>query len=320
MTDVDISNLAGADPRHYLAYSGTGTADVTDRFDRFLDAGRYQPEWMYVAMRNGEVVARASCFCNPDDGQPVAVDHFDISPSVDDPVAVGATLLRRLYDDIGGRDPMPDLHMFLPAGWRAADDAVAIATRIAAAENAGLSVLVERHRFEWLAEPDDEPRLDVVPPSELSVTTNPSDDVLVDLLRAISVGSLDTGTVREVERLGVDGAARSYVHDMTGLPGGRDHWLVAHSRNGDPAAIVIATMATQPHPQVAFIGVDPAHRGKGYGVALLREATTRLAAAGANRVRGDTDMTNVPMINVFRTCGWRPWATRLVMQCASNDA
>jgi RimJ/RimL family protein N-acetyltransferase len=64
---------------------------------------------------------------------------------------------------------------------------------------------------------------------------------------------------------------------------------------------------------VGFVGVDPAHRGHGYAPALLVAVTSRLEAAGAERVRADTDFTNAPMIAAFERAGWRPWATRMVL-------
>jgi len=204
---------------------------------------------------------------------------------------------------------MPDLHMFLPPEWRSTDEAEAIHARIAAAEQAGLSVLAERHRFEWRS-----PAADAVPlSSDLSFESAPADDDVIALLFAISEGSLDAGTRRSVEQGGADGAARSYFADMADLPGGREHWLLGRDPTGAAAGVVVASMQTQPHPQIAFVGVAPGHRGRGDGAALVTEATRRLVAAGAEVVRADTDMSNVPMIAVFEQCGWRAWATRLVM-------
>src|SRR4051794_769780 len=179
---------------------------------------------MYVAVHDGDVVARGSFYGPPTSEPPVALDHFDIRPGLPDPVGVGAALLREMYDAVRGQDLTPDLHMFLPPSWRESPDADAISARIAAAEQAGLAVLVERHRFEWFptatSEADTSAAVGAVPASEPAFTTEPVDDVVIDLLRAISAGSLDAGTRRSVEQLGVDGAALSYFHDMDPLPAG----------------------------------------------------------------------------------------------------
>jgi hypothetical protein len=58
----------------------------------------------------------------------------------------------------------------------------------------------------------------------LSITTEPDDDEVLALLRAVSAGSLDAGTVRSVEKHGVDAAARDYLADMDALPGGWGPW------------------------------------------------------------------------------------------------
>jgi ribosomal protein S18 acetylase RimI-like enzyme len=44
---------------------------------------------------------------------------------------------------------------------------------------------------------------------------------------------------------------------------------------------------------INFIGVVPEHRGKGYVDDLLAEGTATLHAAGAERVRADTDTRNL---------------------------
>lgn len=323
MSDLRVRTLTGTDPHDYLAYAGPGTADVTDRFGRYLAAGSFRAEWMYVAIRDDTVLARGAFYGPPDSVRPVALDHFDIRPGTGDGAGVGAALLRGMYGAVHGQQPLPDLHMFLPARWRDTRDSNAIVTRIAAASQAGLSVLVERHRFEWL--PDADPgdgavhATGAVPETELCFEASPDDEIVVDLLRDISNDSLDAGTRRGVEQLGVDGAARSYLSDMDRLPGGREHWLVARDASDAPIGLVIATMHSRPHPLVAFVGVDPAHRGLGYGRMLLDEATQRLVAAGADRVRGDTDLPNTPMVSVFEGCGWREWATRLVMHLPSKS-
>ena len=305
--DLELTTLAGADPHDYLAYDGA--ADVTDRFERYLEAGNFRGEWLHVARRGGAVVARAAFWGRPGATEPAAIDHFDMRPGLPDPVEVGAALLRSVYATRGDTTDVPDLHMFLPPRWRETPAAAAIRDRVAAAERAGLEVLVERHRLEHVAGdalPDDIPALTYA-------AAPADDDLLVELLRRISVSSLDAGTVRSVDRLGPDGAARSYLADMDALPGDRTGWLVGHDADGRPVGLVIATAETSPYPSVAFVGVDPDHRGRDYGRALLVEATRRLVAGGADRIRADTDITNAPTVSVFDRAGWRPWATRLVM-------
>src|SRR3954453_21436083 len=52
---LHIHTLAGDDPARYLSYDAAAISDVTDRFDRYLDAGNFRPEWMWIAEHNGDV-------------------------------------------------------------------------------------------------------------------------------------------------------------------------------------------------------------------------------------------------------------------------
>ena len=61
---------------------------------------------------------------------------------------------------------------------------------------------------------------------------------------------------------------------------------------------------------INFIGVVPEHRGRGYVDDLLAEGTAALHAAGAERVRADTDTRNLPMALAFRRAGYVEFAKR----------
>jgi RimJ/RimL family protein N-acetyltransferase len=61
---------------------------------------------------------------------------------------------------------------------------------------------------------------------------------------------------------------------------------------------------------INFIGVVPEHRGKGYVDDLLAEGTATLHAAGAERVRADTDTRNLPMAAAFGRAGYAEFAKR----------
>ncbi|QNE74076.1 GNAT family N-acetyltransferase [Streptomyces finlayi] len=57
-------------------------------------------------------------------------------------------------------------------------------------------------------------------------------------------------------------------------------------------------------PIIAYIGVLPAHRGKGYIDDVLAEGTRVLAATGVDRIRAATDLGNVPMAKSFESLGY----------------
>ncbi len=61
---------------------------------------------------------------------------------------------------------------------------------------------------------------------------------------------------------------------------------------------------------IYYMGVLPAHRGKGYGAALLAQATRTFIEAHCWRIFCDTSARNEPMLAAFRSAGYlerEPW-------------
>jgi ribosomal protein S18 acetylase RimI-like enzyme len=315
--DVTVRTLAGRRPQDYLAYAGPGTVDVAGRLDGLLERGHYRPEWMWLACRAGRVVARAAFWCWPGEPGPAALDHFDLRQDEPDRVAAGTRLLQAAYAAAVTQDGnRPDYHLFLPPRWRDQPDAAAAHERVAAAEAAGLALLVERHRIEWTPDcglPPDSGRL------AFRTVTDADGDLLVDLLARIVRGSLDAGTVREARRVGAVAAARRYLRDMDGLPTPRSWWLLGYADGADPVGVAMPARNAE-FPIVGFVGVAPEARGRGYALDLLVESTRRLAERGATAIRADTDVTNLPMVGVFARAGWRVFATRIVMEHVAEGA
>jgi RimJ/RimL family protein N-acetyltransferase len=305
---LHFRTLAGDDPARYLSYDAASIRDVKDRFVRYLDAGNFRSEWLWVAEDDGDVVARAAFWGRPGGDQPLALDHFDMRPGVSDAVDVGAALLSAAYGAITS-DPVPDHHLFLPPRWREHPEAGVVHPHLSAAERAGLTPLVERHRLHWtpqlaLAEPSDRLRIRAVRDDDA--------ELLVELIQRVNEGSLDVGMTRDVAAHGAEAAARQYLADMIALDPSRAHWLLGY--DGDqPVALAIGSLNPQ-HALVGFVGVAHEHRGHGYALDLLVAVTQQLAATGATEIRADTDYTNAPMVRTFERAGWHTWGTRVVLQ------
>ena len=305
---LEIRTLAGDDPARYLSYDAAPISAVTDRFDRYLSAGNFRPEWMWVAENGDDLLARAAFWGRPDGDQPLALDHFDIRPGIRDGVDVGAELLATAYRHVAG-EHVPDHHLFLPPRWRDHPEADVVRLHLSAAERAGLTPLVERHRLRWtpehsLAQLPDRLRVRAV--------TGEDDRLLVQLMLSVNEGSLDVGMTRDVATDGAEAAARQYLADMTALDPSREHWILGY--DGDtPVGLAIGSINPQ-HALVGFVGVDHRHRGHGYALELLVAVTQQLAATGASEIRADTDHTNTPMVRTFERAGWEAWGTRVVLQ------
>ncbi|RAO30732.1 hypothetical protein ONO23_04227 [Micromonospora noduli] len=55
---------------------------------------------------------------------------------------------------------------------------------------------------------------------------------------------------------------------------------------------------------IAYLGVVPEHRGRGYVDGLLAEGTRILAEEDVPRIRAATDLGNAPMANAFARAGY----------------
>ncbi|GAB2933655.1 hypothetical protein GCM10027047_32630 [Rhodococcus aerolatus] len=201
--DLDaVLGVAGREP--------VGGVDA-DRYRRELDTGSYRPAWTWLAVDGDAVVGRAVWWGRPGATSPSALDCLRVDG---DRVEVAAALLRAGHEALGCT---PDLEVDVAPGWR--DDPAAVAAlawREAAARRAGLSHRLERLSFTWTAD-----RGVPAPSSRLTFTPEPDDDVVLDVLAQVAVGSLDDLTVRTVAVLGPEAQARDDLAFYAGLPGRR---------------------------------------------------------------------------------------------------
>ncbi|MFD4690376.1 GNAT family N-acetyltransferase [Streptomyces sp. NPDC058463] len=294
MTDTVIRALTQSDAHLFDSLQGpclVGRAAFGHRYATVHDGGEYRPEWTWVALRDGVVVARAAWWGGPDDTEPVLVNYFDFAEGEDE---AAAELLRRAPWSV-------EYELIVPAGWRDTPEVRAAAgARIAAAEAAGMKLLVERYRYEWTPG-------DGLPerPGRLDFREEPDDAVILDVLRRVHSVTLDAHARRSIEGPGgLEKAAQEELDFFNWCPSPRSWWQLAHTRDGELAGIHVP--ARNPGgPCVGFIGVVPEARGHGYGYDLLVETTHFLAGQGATSIAGATDRGNTPMAAAFSRAGHR---------------
>ncbi|NUT20933.1 MAG: GNAT family N-acetyltransferase [Hamadaea sp.] len=286
MTDLVIRPLVAGEEDLFDSLPDPGLVGRAAFGETYRD-GNYRPEWTWVALRDGVVVARAAWWAGPDDPAPLALDWFDFSDA-----DAAAELLRTAPFKT-------EYSISLPNGWRS--DAAIHAqgqARIDAAIASGMRVLVERYRYRWTPDcglPDRPGRLEFRPV--------PDDAVIHDVLRRIAEGSLDAHTRRVADEQGVDAAAQEDLDILRWLPSPRDWWRLAYTADGELAGITVPARNYN-DPIVGFIGVLPEHRGHGYAYDLLSEATHLLVAEGADRIVAATDQPNKPMAATFARAGY----------------
>ena len=251
--------------------------------------GEYRPEWTWVALREGRVVARAAWWAGPDDPAPKALDWFDFAEGEAD---AAAELLRTA--------PLrAEYSLLAPPGWRdRPEERAAVRARVDAAVAGGFEPLVERYRYEWTPECGLPER-----PGRLEFRPEPDDAVIEEVLRRVMPGTLDAHDRRALAQGGVEAAVRELMDFLSWCPSPREWWRLAWTPEGDLAGIQVP--AHNPGgPCVGFIGVVAERRGHGYAYDLLVECTHDLVARGATRIAAATDQPNLPMAAHFARAGY----------------
>lgn len=132
MTVPVIRSLTPSDAHLFHALQGpslVGRAAFGHRYATVDEGGEYLPEWTWVALRDGVVVARAAWWGGPEDTEPVLLNYFDFAEGED---AAGTELLRRAPWSV-------EYELIVPPRWRDVPAVRAAASaRIAAAEAAGI--------------------------------------------------------------------------------------------------------------------------------------------------------------------------------------
>ncbi|MFI6888521.1 GNAT family N-acetyltransferase [Streptosporangium canum] len=290
MTDLVIRPLTVGEEDLFESLSDPGLVGFAAFGDTYADmavASEYRPEWSWVALRDGVVVARAAWWAGPKDVKPLALDWFDFT----DPDAA-VQLLRT--------SPLhAQYSLKLPPGWR---DNPAVReqaqARIDAAVAAGLSPLVERYRYRWTPDCGVPSR-----PGRLEFRPEPDDAVIFEVFRRIHEGSLDVHARRTITESGLDAAAQEDLDYLRWMPSPRDWWRLAYTPAGDLVGLSVPSR-NYGDPLIGYIGVVPEHRGHGYAYDLLVEATHKLADEGVDRIVAGTDQTNFQMAAAFAKAGY----------------
>lgn len=289
--------------------SGPGELDLFRRLPyalngelaRDLADGRRRPEWMWVALRGDRLLARAAWWSRRPADAPLLLDVLDIADSAH--VETGVRLLDAAMAATlpQGRRP-PEYIRFVPPDWRENPQVrQGIEDRMTVLGRTGARFFVERLRLEWrpgrpVPEPGTGSRLVLRPVRDRTE--------LVTLMAAVLDGTLDAHSRDELTRMSAhEAAVQQYEDELARYPSPREWWRVATLPCGEPVGFVIPAR-NHYNAIVAYIGVVPAHRGRGYIDEILAEGTRILAAQDVPRIRATTDVGNVPMAAAFRRAGY----------------
>jgi RimJ/RimL family protein N-acetyltransferase len=135
------------------------------------------------------------------------------------------------------------------------------------------------------------------------------EEVYKAALIRVSEGSLDRRRLVKRHQLGPWAEAQDTFDQLKSMEYDPAWWELAFTTDDRLAGLVMPTQLPSA-ATIGYIGVAPEMRGKGYGEVLLVRGTATLLKSGAPLVRGDTDVDNRPMAKVFRSVGYRQFATR----------
>jgi ribosomal protein S18 acetylase RimI-like enzyme len=277
-----------------------------------LDSGRRRPEWMWMALRGGHLVARLAWWARKPGDPPLILDVLDLDDAAAEPgrLDVGVQLLETAMAHIlqaGGRPPV--CSRFIPPDWR--EDLVArqvVEDRMAVLEQAGARLFVERLRLEWRPGTP-------IPAARGRLRFRPvidREDLLAVMVPVLE-GTLDAHSRHDLDRMSAaQVAAEQYDSEFAGYDSPRDWWRIATLPDGEPVGFVIPARNSY-NPIIAYIGVLPAQRGNGYINDLLAEGTRILAAHDVPRIRAATDLGNVPMARAFQSAGYVNFERQITM-------
>jgi RimJ/RimL family protein N-acetyltransferase len=274
---------------------------LDEELDDDLANGRRRPEWLWMALRGDELLARLAWWGHPGGEPPLLLDLLDVADSEPDGVDLCTRLLRAAMAEVvpAGTTP-PEYIRMVPSNWREDETARrAVETRMTALEHTGARLFVERLRLEW------RPGTPIPAPSDrlLFRPIRDTEEILALMTRVLD-GTLDAHGRDDLTRMSPrEAAVRHYEDELAHYRSPRNWWRVATLPNGDPVGFV--TPARNDYNAIiGYIAVLPEHRGKGYVDDILAEGTRILAAQDVPRVRAATDLGNVPMANAFQRAGY----------------
>lgn len=90
-----------------------------------------------------------------------------------------------------------------------------------------------------------------------------------------------------------------------GLPYTDARCLIAYDNDSNPVAIATVWSAGKGKPGlIEPLGVDPNHRGKGYGTAVTLAAAAALREMGSSSATVCTDSSNIGAVNTYKSAGF----------------
>jgi ribosomal protein S18 acetylase RimI-like enzyme len=299
---VNVRSIDGSELDEFASFTSDEGENVRLRshLERALADGQTSLDWCLVADDGGRFAGRIYLWNPP--GNPVFVHVLDLDWSRADWRELGLRLIGRACDTVADTASNGLLYALdRPHRWHSQP-----ARRAELFETAGFTLIRRGRRWQWR-------RTSAGPhaPGRLSFRTlaDVGEDAFRDAIARVSDGTLDARLRDRRSRLGREGDAADHFRLLAGMTHEPDWWQLAFEDGGSLVGLLVAG-GSAPEPVIAYVGVVPERRGRGYVDDLLARALAVLTASGAELVRADTDLANVPMANAFRRAGFEQFMSR----------
>lgn len=268
-----------------------------DQVRDMLDEGTTRPEWVFMALAQGEPIARVGYSVDePPANAPTEMYLFGLALDWDRPGARDAALemLRQSLPSVARVGPPVDarvnreVHPDFEARRRLLEDA-------------GLALFQEKEGYVWQAG-GDPPRRS----TRLAFRTlrDVGRDAFIQVLARGPAGTLDRNDRYYYELTGPTGWA-TVMMEFAG-EGDDDTWKLAFDTDGEAVGYVMLSGFDEERTgTIAHIGVVPEKRGRGYVNDLVAEATHDAIARGFTALLSDADVLNAPMGAALERAGHR---------------
>jgi GNAT superfamily N-acetyltransferase len=152
-------------------------------------------------------------------------------------------------------------------------------------------------------------------PLQLVTVDATNESLLVDLVAQVAAASHDELDRSGCAEYGAEEHAKRMLADLREMRVDDGWWRIAYrpahqSASIEPIGFILPT-ASADMGTVGYVGVLPAHRGRGQIDSLIAHATRVLTEAKFTRIIADTDHSNTPMARAFERNGWLCFGERL---------
>jgi RimJ/RimL family protein N-acetyltransferase len=278
---------------------------LRDYAEALLRQGTTRPDWCVVALAAYEPVARAALWAVADG--PTPTDLVLVDTDWSDALLSDARALLGHVHDLAASLGATEL-------WHHVDNPPVApqyqehdAPRVRLLEKAGYEL--QRDGLRWLY-PTSKAHARV-PETALGFRTlgEVGEDEFIQAMAATYEGTPDSMLTQHIQESGLLEGARSDFRDYQQMEYEPNWWELAFAGDGTVAGVIMP--ARNPSSAVvAYVGVVPAHRGRGLAAQLVERATAQLVAAGAGEIRGDCDRDNAAMAKAFERAGYEQFARR----------